>query len=60
MPLHDVLRLVSAGILAAMGLLLARDNVSLITTQDAGLGLFLLGVGYGLLLVKRHFDRTLP
>ncbi|WP_159997928.1 hypothetical protein [Roseomonas sp. 18066] len=60
MPLHDVLRLVGAGILAWMGLLLARDDLTLVTTQDLGFGLFLVAVAYGLLLVKRHFDRTLP
>ncbi|ONG58746.1 hypothetical protein BKE38_02095 [Pseudoroseomonas deserti] len=60
MPLIDVLRLVGAGILAVMGLLLARDDITLVTTQDLGFGLFVVAVGYGLLLVKRHFDRTLP
>ena len=60
MPLLDVLRLVGAGILAVMGLLLARDDITLVTTQELGFGLFLVGVGYGLLLVKRYFDRILP
>lgn len=59
MPLHEVLRMIGAAILALMGLLIARDDLPVISTQHIGLGLFLFGVGYGLLLVKRHYDRTL-
>ncbi|PHK96938.1 hypothetical protein CR162_00765 [Pseudoroseomonas rhizosphaerae] len=60
MAFSDVMRLVGLGILALMGLLIARSNMPLITTQHIGLALFLGAIGYGLLLVKRHFDRTLP
>lgn len=59
MKLNDGFRLVLLGILALMGLLIARSNTPVITTEHIGLAIFLFAVGYGLLLVKRHFDRTL-
>jgi len=54
----EILRLILAAVVALAGLFIARSNAPLITTQDIGLGIFLLAVGYGLLTVKRHFDRT--
>ncbi|MDJ0389661.1 hypothetical protein QMO56_16220 [Roseomonas sp. E05] len=59
MVFRDGLKLVLAGLVAVLGLFIARSNAPLITTQHIGLGVFLLAVGYGLLMVKRHFDRTL-
>lgn len=58
MLFRDGLKLVLAGLVALAGLFFARSNAPLITTQHIGLGLFLLAVAYGLLTVKRHFDRT--
>lgn len=59
MNLRDALRLIAAGFAAIAGLFIARSNAPLITTQHIGLGVFLLAVGYALLVVKRHFDRSL-
>ncbi|MFC4165861.1 hypothetical protein [Teichococcus aestuarii] len=59
MIFSDVMRLVGVAILALMGLLIARSNTPLITTQHIGIALFIGAIAYGLLLVKRHFDRTL-
>lgn len=51
--------MVLGGVAALLGLFIARSNAPLISTQDVGLGIFALSVGYVLWLVKRHFDRTL-
>jgi len=57
--LHESVKMVLGGVVALLGLFIARSNAPLISTQDIGLGIFAISVGYVLWLVKRHFDRTL-